>query len=148
MALALPEFADELNRLIPFLLKEMVRRNTKEHFKERITLPQLLVMQFMDENQSSRMTDVATFMKVSTAAITGLVDRLVRSGYAARLLDSNDRRIIRVNLTAKGRGLIKKINDQRRQMVVHIFGKISEQEREDYLRILRRIRDVLVSEKE
>jgi len=148
MALALPEFADELNRLMPFLLKEFVRRNTSRIFKEGITLPQLLVMQFLNDHQSSRMTDAATFMKVSTAAITGLVDRLVKSGYAARLFDPNDRRIIRVNLTAKGRGLIRKINDQRRQMVVHIFGKISEQEREDYLRILRRIRDVLVSEKE
>jgi len=148
MPLSLGDFADQLNMIMPVLLKEFVRRNTNELFKGKVTLPQLLVLQFLHENPDARMTDAAQFMKVSTAALTGLADRLVKSGYIARSFDSGDRRIIRVNLTPKGRELVRKIKEQRRQMVIDVFGKISEQEREDYLRILNRIRDVLTRERQ
>jgi hypothetical protein len=39
--------------------------------------------------------------------------------------------------------MVKKINAQKRQMIIEIFGKISQEEREDYLRILMRIRQIL-----
>jgi len=94
------------------------------------------------------MTDLAGFMKVSTAAMTGVVDRLVRDAYALRVFDPQDRRIIKVRLTPKGAELIKRINRQKRNMIVNIFGKISDSERQDYLRILTRIQDVLTKENE
>ena len=94
------------------------------------------------------MTDLARHMNVSTPAMTGIIDRLVRDGYAARFFDAHDRRIIKIELTARGAGVVKKINEQKRQMIMKIFGQISQKERDDYLRILGRIREVMVKEKE
>lgn len=146
MSLPLSEFADRLNRIMPVIMKEFVRRNTADLFKVKVTLPQLLVLQFLSEQQEARMTDLAHFLRVSTAAVTGLVDRLVRSGHILRVFDQDDRRIIRIRLTAKGSELMRKINQQRRDMVIHVFGKITESERQDYLRILTRIHKVLTEE--
>jgi len=146
MAISLNEFADRLNKIIPLIMKVFARRSTNELYKEKVTLPQLLVLAFLDEQGESRMTDLARFMKVSTAAMTGIVGRLVRYGYILRVYDPKDRRIIKVKLNAKGTSLIKKIAQQRRRMVINVFGKISESEREDYLRILTRIRDILTKE--
>jgi hypothetical protein len=50
-------------------------------------------------------------------------------------------------LTAAGNDLIKRVNERRRQMVIRIFGKISEKDRLDYLRILTQIKDVLLKDK-
>jgi 5'-methylthioadenosine phosphorylase len=67
----------------------------------------------------------------------------VRDGYIKRAYDPNDRRIVRVKLIARGSDLVEKINEQRRQMVIKIFGKISENDRNDYLRILMQIKNIL-----
>jgi DNA-binding MarR family transcriptional regulator len=82
-------------------------------------------------------------MKVTTAAMTGIVDRLVRDGYLARTDDPQDRRIIKVRVTTKGGDLVGRINQQRRLMIIKIFGKIPETDRHDYLRILMQIKEIL-----
>ncbi len=144
---SLPEFADKLSRIMPVMIKEFAQRQANELYKGKITLPQFLVLDFLQKEGESKMTVLARFMGVTTAAMTGNVERLVRDGYAVRAYDEKDRRIIRIKLTLKGTALVKKINQQRRQMIIKIFGKISQGEREEYLRILSRIRDMLTEEK-
>jgi len=145
---SLLEFADKMNEIMPIVVKEFARRQINELYKGKITLPQFLILELLHREGESKMKDLAGFMKVSTAAMTGIVDRLVKYGYALRAYDTQDRRIIRIKLTSKGAVLVKKVNQQRRQMTINIFGKISEDERQDYLKILMRIRDILTQEKE
>ena len=145
---SLLEFADKMNEIMPIVVKEFARRQINELYKGKITLPQFLILELLHREGESKMKDLAYFMKVSTAAMTGIVDRLVKYGYVLRAYDTQDRRIIRIKLTSKGAVLVKKVNQQRRQMIINIFGKISEDERQDYLKILMRIRDILTQGKE
>jgi DNA-binding MarR family transcriptional regulator len=144
--LNLSDFADRMNEIIPVMMKEFGRRQTDGLFRVKITLPQLLLLNFINIQGESSMTAIAKFMHVSTAAMTGIVERLVRDRYAVRVYDPQDRRVIRVQLTAKGSELLKKINQQRRQLIVKVFGEISAQERQEYLRIVLRIHDTLLKE--
>lgn len=143
LEISLSEFADKLNQLMPELIKEFARRQTNELYKGKITLPQFLILGFLGRGGGSRMTDIARFMGITTAAATGIVDRLVKSGYAVRNYDTADRRIIRMKLTAGGSNLVKKINKERRKMIINIFGRISCQERKKYLEILTHIYGIL-----
>ena len=138
------EFADRMSEVLPLVMKEFARRQVDELYKGKITLPQFLILEFLHHSGELKMTDLATFMHVTTAAITGIGDRLVRGGYLVRAYDSDDRRIIKVRLTAKGSELVRKVSEQRRHMVIKIFGKLSEEDRQDYLRILMQIKDILV----
>lgn len=147
MSVSLYEFADKLNEIMPVIMKEFARRHANELYKEKITLPQLLILNFLNEEHESRMTDLANFMRVSTADMTGIIDRLIRYGYVLRGYEPKDRRIIKIRLSSKGRELIKRINQKRRQMVINIFGKLSESQRKAYLEILMRIKDILTKEK-
>lgn len=144
--ISLSEFADKLNDMMPVIMKEFARRQTNELYKGKITLPQFLVLEFLETDGEVKMKDIAQFMHVSTAAMTGIVDRLVREGYVVRAFDAVDRRIIKAKLTVRGSSIVKKINEQRRDMTIRIFEKISETDRNEYLKILRQIRDILVKE--
>ncbi len=106
----------------------------------------ILILESLNRVGESKMSALARFMRVTTAAMTGTVDRLVRGGYCLRQDDSKDRRIIKVKLSLRGTKLVKKINVQRREMIIKIFSKISEKDRLDYLRILTRIKEMLVQE--
>lgn len=143
---SLAEFAQRINEIMPVIIKEFVRRQSNQLFKGQITLPQFLILGFLYREQESKMTALAHFMRVSTAAMTGIVDRLVRVGYVVRISDPFDRRITKIKLTAKGSQLLNRVNEQRKQTIIKIFGKISENDRRDYLRILTQIKDILNKE--
>ncbi len=139
-------FADKMNEIMPVIMQGFARRQVNELYKGKITLPQFLILDFLSRQGESKMTDMARFMQVTTAAMTGIVDRLVRDSYCIRVYDPRDRRIVKIKLTAKGNALVKKINTQKQQMVIKIFGNISEGDRRDYLRILMQIKEILTKE--
>nr|MBU1328817.1 MarR family transcriptional regulator [Candidatus Omnitrophota bacterium] len=143
MKVSLEAFADRINDIMPVLIREFTKRQVNELYKGKITLPQFLILGFLEKSEEAKMTDLAHFMSVSTAAMTGLIERLVRYGYAARDQEPGDRRVINIKLTSKGKDIIKKINAQRRHMIIDIFGKVSEIDRADYLRVLTRIEEIL-----
>jgi DNA-binding MarR family transcriptional regulator len=140
-------FAEKLNEIIPVLMKEFAKRQENDLFKGKLTFPQFVVLNTLHHEGPTKMTDLAHFMRVTTAAMTGIVNRLVRAGYVLRAVDPKDRRIIKVKLDAKGLGVVSKVEAERRHMIIEIFGRISEIERDDYLRILTHIRDILLEQK-
>lgn len=143
MSITITEFADKINDVVPVMIKEFSRRNVAELYKGKITLPQFLILGFLHNNGDSKMCGIAKFMSVTTAAMTGMVDRLEKYGYVKREPEPQDRRIINVSLTQKGLELVRKINRKRRRMIIDVFGKVSEEDRSDYLRVLMKIKDIL-----
>jgi DNA-binding MarR family transcriptional regulator len=145
--LSLSQFSDKLNKLMPEIMRGFMRRQADELLKGKITLPQFLILNFLNEEGESKMTGIAHLLEVSTPAATGIVDRLVKYGYIARVFDPQDRRIIKIRLTPKSSFLVNKVNQQKRQSTIDVFGKISDKERNDYLKILMRVRDIITQEK-
>lgn len=144
--LSLPEFADRMNEVMPVVIKEFARRQLNQLYRGQITLPQFFALAFLQKEGESKMTDLAHFLHVTTAATTGIVDRLVRDGYVIRESGAEDRRIIKIRTTAKGNELVKKVNEQRKRMIINIFGRISGKDRKDYLRIILQIKEILLKE--
>jgi len=145
---SLLEFAEKMQGIMPIIIREFAKRQANELYTGKITLPQFLILDFLHKKDESKMKDLAYFMHVTTAATTGIVARLVKYAYVQRVFDPGDRRIIKIRLTAKGAELVKRVNQQRRQMIIKIFGQISPDERQNYLKILLRIHDILTQEKE
>jgi len=144
--LSLTEFADRLCEIMPVISKEFAKCQSATLCKVKATLPQFMILMFLHKENETRMSDLAHFMSVTTAAMTGMVDRLVRDGYLVRAYDSQDRRIIKVRLTAKGGQLARKIHDGQRKTVIKVFGRMCVSDRQDYLRILTKIKDTLINE--
>lgn len=143
--ISLSAFADKLDELMSGMSKEFFKHQTEDFFKTKITMPQFVILNILNSRGELKMTDLAKFLNVTTAAVTGLADRLVRDGYIIRGNDPEDRRIVKVKLTEKGSGLVKAMKEKRRKMVMGAFGKISQKERETYLGILMHMREHLVS---
>jgi len=84
---------------------------------------------------------------VTTAAMTGIVDKLVRNSCVVRVNDPADRRIVKIKLMAKGESILKIIRDNEKKITMQIFGMISQKEREDYLKILLHIQEHIKEKK-
>jgi DNA-binding MarR family transcriptional regulator len=141
--LTLSEFADKLSEVMPAIFREYMRSTPQTVRSSGITPPQFMILSSLDKNGESRMTDLARALGVSTAAVTGIVDRLVRDGCIVRRSDPKDRRIVKVGLTAKATRMVKEMMEHRKKLTMRIFGMISQREREEYLKILMHVREHL-----
>ena len=146
--ISITDFARKIEIIMPEIVRGFARRQHDDVFKGKITLPQLLILDILNTQGPSKMTDLAKKMKVTTAASTGIVQRLVVQGYVTREYDEKDRRLIMIKISAKGSEMLKKINQQRTQQITRIFRQISEGDRSEYLRILLQVKDILDKEEE
>ena len=70
--------------------------------KQSLTLPQLDILVCLGRAQGLTLGEIGERLMVTGGNITGVMDRLEKSGYVYRDRDKNDRRVIRAKLTPKG----------------------------------------------
>ncbi len=145
MSNELRQFAERIVSLMPEIIRGLIRQETNELARGKITLPQFFVLESLSKKGALCMTDIAHCMGFTTAAATGIVDRLVKCGYVQRVFAQEDRRVIRVKLTAKGLLITKNVCEERLKMVLKVFGKLSSEERKDYLKLLEKISKIICS---
>ncbi len=132
--------------LLPRMLQGIARRESNYLSRGKISIPQLSVMGHLSRREDCPMNELARVLGVSRPAATGLVDRLIAQGLAARRGDPEDRRVVRVNLTAKGRSVLANIWEQKRRVIAQLFGQISPADRAHYLKALEQVVRVLSKE--
>ena len=76
-----------------------------------VSFAQFFLMGFLASEEYLSMTDIAKKMGHSTAAATGLVDRLEKLGYVRRIHAADDRRKVMVQITRKGIDLVERMRD-------------------------------------
>ena len=143
VGLTVTEFADRVSNDMAAISKEFMRQQAGEFYKVKVTLPQLAILELLYRNGELKMSDMARSLNVTTAAMTGIVDRLFRDGYVTRITVPDDRRVIKIKLTPKGSEVTKNTIKQKRCLVTRIFSTLSHTEREEYVKILTRIREGL-----
>lgn len=98
--------------------------------------------------EARTMSETAAILGITTGTLTVAIDRLVRKNYVDRYRDQNDRRVVRIRLTRKGKlayrmhskfhtllvdRLTEPLNEKQRQILLDtllsISGFVSEQYR-------------------
>jgi MarR family transcriptional regulator, negative regulator of the multidrug operon emrRAB len=77
---------------------------------------------------------------VTRATISGLLDGLEKDGMIERRPDSEDRRLIRVNLTAAGKSFLEKILPGYTRWLSTIVEPLDAEERRQLVNLLEKIR--------
>jgi DNA-binding MarR family transcriptional regulator len=73
-------------------------------------------------------SEISKIYCISRPNVTTLVDKLIDKGYAQRLHDDKDRRVIKISVTDKGRRLIIKKRRIIKQYVLNTFAKLDPDE--------------------
>jgi DNA-binding MarR family transcriptional regulator len=109
-----------------------------------ISLVHLQVLSVLGHEGSRPMTELAEALDVSSASATGIVDRMEDRGLVIRVRDDEDRRIVRVELTDDGRGVLGGLTAERREALGELLDELSDEEAAGLLigaRALRRARE-------
>lgn len=99
-----------------------------------------------DAGEPVTMSELSEALAVPLSTATRMVDWLVKSAYAERLDDPQDRRIVRVALTGNGRHLYQSINEFVTDRIEQILRRLTAEERKNLVVLLRRLVQALEEE--
>ena len=130
------KIASEIAQFMPILARQILF----EFFQSiDITQTQIFTLMTLSQNAPCRLSELSEKMNVSAPTITGIVDRLEKSGLVKRMPDDNDRRAINVDLTEEGKRLVKKLRITIQMKWEEMLEKIPQEDQENYLRILKKL---------
>ena len=93
-----------------------------------ITGPQLWALKTISQNESLYLSELGKRMYLHPSTITGLIDRLEKKGYVERSRDQKDRRVIYVQLTPKGKRIVKKAPNPIQGKMIYGLRKLKAEE--------------------
>ncbi|MEI8387499.1 MAG: MarR family transcriptional regulator [Verrucomicrobiota bacterium] len=132
----------EIERLADIIM--MMQRCFVQHLSEelsrgQVSFPQFFLLGHIASSESLSMTEIADKMAHTTAAATGLVDRLANLGYVQRMHASDDRRKVLVRITPKGVNLVGRIRQDIVEKLSLVTGILEPQEQTTWLHIYEKI---------
>ncbi|MBV9106894.1 MAG: MarR family transcriptional regulator [Verrucomicrobia bacterium] len=134
--------AEELAEIVMHMQRKFLHNLSEELGHGSVSFPQYFLLGCLEKQEMITMSGIASRMGHTTAAATGLVDRLEKLGYVQRSHALDDRRKVMVRITKKGSGLVAEI---RKDMVNKIMTLLREyltaEEGRAWLQIYRKIAD-------
>ena len=103
--------ASDVADFIMFTQRSFLLDLSRELNRGNVSYAQFFLLGYLSSEQQLTMTDISRKMGHSTAAATGLVDRLEKLGYVQRLHAADDRRKVMVQITTKGIQLVQQLRD-------------------------------------
>ncbi len=102
-----------------------------------VTASQGYTLLAFPEDASMTMNDLSQAMGLANSTMTRMVDNLVDKGLVHRRLDDEDRRVMRVGLTSKGKSLRSAVDAERRTLLRRLLSGVPEAEWDGILKSLR-----------
>jgi DNA-binding MarR family transcriptional regulator len=91
-----------------------------------LTSPQLWAIKTIAQESPIMVSDIARRMYLHPATIVGILDRLEKQNLVIRVRSIDDRRVVRVELTATGRTLLKKAPEVAQNLLVEGLEKLPQ----------------------
>lgn len=131
--------AERLADIFAVLQRCFLLRLSKDLAKGNVSFPQYLLLGFLVQSEQLTMTEVAQRMGHTTAAATGLVDRLEKLGLARRTHARDDRRKVLVQPTPEGSALVTSVRDDMVDNLLKLMEALEPEEQKSWLRIYEKI---------
>lgn len=131
--------AERLSHIILDLQRCFVLHLSKELAPGNVSFPQFFLLAALDQQEVLTMSAIAQKMGHTTAAASGLVDRLENLGYVVRSSAREDRRKVMVCITAKGSALVRRIREEMVGNLMKVMTHLTPAEQKAWLQIYTKI---------
>ena len=105
----------------------------------------LMLLKYQASGGRINQTNLGNMMLVNRSNITGLIDRMEKSGLVRRISDPEDRRVNHVEITDKGSRILAKANKVYYARLVEVMSVLPKKEFNLFCRTLENVRQQLQS---
>lgn len=131
--------AERLSHIILEMQRCFVLHLCKELAPGNVSFPQFFLLAVLDQKEVLTMSAIAQKMGHTTAAASGLVARLEKTGYVVRASAPEDRRKVMVCITQKGSALVRRIREEMVGNLTKMMLHLSPTEQKAWLQIYTKI---------
>ena len=117
-------------------MHQLAGGHAPEFLEIAVTMPQAKLLYLLSALGDLHMSDLVIRLGVSLSTVSGLVDRVVESGLAARREDPVDRRQVVVSLTTAGASFIDRFRELNARQMRALLDHLSDGELADLRRTL------------
>lgn len=110
-----------------------------EEFKN-ISVNDMHIMEVIGINEPKNMSAVAKKMDVTVGTLTIAINNLVKKDYVKRERSSEDRRVVLISLSDKGRKAYDHHKDFHQKMVESVLDGLSDQEADTLVAAMKKLR--------
>ena len=89
--------------------------------------------------EALKMSEIAKALQLTLSSVTALVDKLEAKAFVTRQRSLEDRRIVRVSLTAEGRKLYDLVEGAQRELSMSVLKVLSREEQDMLLALFRKL---------
>ena len=104
-----------------------------------MNISHIAAFELLFETGAHRMSDIAKVLKLTMGAVTATIDKLVSMQFVVRHHSKEDRRVVVVSLTEKGKRKALAIKKDRLLLIKDLFKPLTDTEKRAYLKILKKI---------
>lgn len=131
----------EVTSMFRTLIKAITQEWNKRGGDFNLSFPQYKMLYMLNATGSHTVSQLAEALGITSAAITGITDRLVTEAFVNRERGENDRRVVNISITDRGREIISQVTERQKEMLEGIFDQLHEED----LQHLRRIFGVVLA---
>lgn len=137
--------ANELEAFDQFLMT-LTRFKNKiytEHQKEcnyKLNSTKIQII-YMLSRERLMAVDIAKRLRLTSGATTIVLNQLESDGYITRTRSKEDRRVVWLTLTDEGQSVAEALKENHRRFNKEILGLLSQEERAQFLHIIKRMED-------
>ncbi len=131
-------YLDKLDEMMPYVVRRL-HQELAQSLEEGITGNQFFVMKMINDRGQMTVSEVAEEFNVSLSAVTSLVDRLHKTGMVERRRSEDDRRVVWLELTERGRNIVGACLESRRRILRRYLDKLDEKELEFMIEVNEKI---------
>lgn len=128
----------ELLELFISVLRKM-KKEWARQLEYILTPSQYFILRTLSCYGPQKATELAEMTQMSPGAITGVSDKLVLEGYAQRKRGKEDRRVVYLEITSKGRELVELLVEKQKNVTAEFFEGLSDQDINHLIRIYQQI---------
>jgi DNA-binding MarR family transcriptional regulator len=112
-----------------------------------LTNDQHYILRYIHQASVCTSSELADAFEVNKSAITAIINRMVDRGLILRTRDENDRRVIYLTLTDKGRELFEQTQEKIRLLVESIITQFEETEIKNFIDTYEKLARILINKK-
>jgi len=138
----LNKIVDDLYLFFPLFRKKLFKY--KKNIKQK-QMPHSYyhILKVLNKHGELPMSEIGRRIYISKSNMTSLIDKLVNDGLAERLPDKNDRRIINIAPTNKGKDLLRNWRKHSNTEIKIKLSTLSDENLEKFRDSINNIKDVL-----
>ncbi len=138
----LDKMVDDLYLFFPLFRKKLFKHKKRSN-KGKMPHSYYHVLKLLTKSGDLPMSEIGRKVHISKSNMTSLIDKLVDNGLAERLPDQNDRRVINISITNKGKNILSDWRKYSNDEIKKNLSVLSDEDLEKFYDSVANIKDIL-----